>query len=919
MRSYGNIESPCSFSQWYRDIPGVNIKSFYEITLKDSNGTFSYANSSFFPIDNEGWGNQNESHNFWFTFEINTKFTYKGGENYTFSSDDDLWVFIDGLLAVDLGGIHLLETATVELDSLNLGNTGSIHDLDIFFAERHKSGSQLHILVEEVDVVAEDPSCLLDTDGDLINDCYDNCPLDFNPDQNDCDDDGIGDACDTEKAVIDFPFVAAIYDNFDIALEYDDAYGGTIDWKILDATGLTITFDDPLPANTIHSQEIRISATIILTEGLNCFANFQLIGGNGGNGSSEVKSVLIKSGNGTYTKTFDSVSLYYNYKEAPYSGTQGDGVNKLTLLGTAGCSLELGSVSITTRYDYRYNASSDYHAHCIPDNLCEAGTLMFGQYCACWSGAWGRTCTFGTATSNLDIPHPWDLVTDDDIQYYIDLGLNQPAMNATDFHGNYSNHPTCPDLSNWGTVESLATNPIGPPVLDNAYFENGRLNIWVSHPFYNLRAESVILLNGEHYNETKPWCIYPVSTYIHKEVRDCTDLFHFDIPFNEVLQCNWRREDELTHQVYYGTVYLWVSEWLQDFNVWRHLGSALRIKIRIQRFVTVESVNITVYNNPELSAAITKQIVSIDENNPAIIEILTVTAWPYKLTNGSLGHTPPGKIESNTYESDDCTDTEDKECRQRWRSLLTLSEDACTLNGNYEYTYTKICSPKLKKECPLKPGDENSKVSFVLTSEDFCAEVSVEVGLTGSLEVFEDDQYSIPRTSFTVNSRAYFLVKVDSELNIPGQPEVISFSDTELWTVVVFPDGASVPIKLVEYGEVAQFDMENDPNASVIIDSSNSSAKEVRFSFLFSTGLAQSLLPNKKQEFIVGAEVKVSYAEQKKRFSFKIMQASGSESKTYDNTVALEGFTDTRYTATEDNGVKILVASFVLLIIGLLF
>lgn len=37
-----------------------------------------------------------------------------------------------------------------------------------------------------------------DTDADGVNDCEDNCPVDFNPDQFDCDMDGIGDVCDLD-------------------------------------------------------------------------------------------------------------------------------------------------------------------------------------------------------------------------------------------------------------------------------------------------------------------------------------------------------------------------------------------------------------------------------------------------------------------------------------------------------------------------------------------------------------------------------------------------------------------------------------------------------------------------------------------------------------------------------------------------
>ncbi len=128
------------FDEWYRDVPGVNIPIQFTVPLvQGPNGIATYSNSNFFPIDNQGFGNQGRAHNYHFTFELHTTFVYKGGEVFTFTGDDDLFAFVDGHLALDLGGLHQPLTDTINLDAFAATNglvKGKTYPLDVFQAER---------------------------------------------------------------------------------------------------------------------------------------------------------------------------------------------------------------------------------------------------------------------------------------------------------------------------------------------------------------------------------------------------------------------------------------------------------------------------------------------------------------------------------------------------------------------------------------------------------------------------------------------------------------------------------------------------------------------------------------------------------------------------------------------------------------
>lgn len=151
---------PDNFATWFHDTAGVNLGQtltlqFLPDPSKPTDPNAYYYDSStmgcgaatcpgFFPIDGLLLGNEGNPHNYHMTFELHLEFKYHAGEVFTFIGDDDIWVFVDNKLALDLGGTHNEVTGQVVLDSLGL-TEGQTYPLSFFWCERHVTGSNLRI------------------------------------------------------------------------------------------------------------------------------------------------------------------------------------------------------------------------------------------------------------------------------------------------------------------------------------------------------------------------------------------------------------------------------------------------------------------------------------------------------------------------------------------------------------------------------------------------------------------------------------------------------------------------------------------------------------------------------------------------------------------------------------------------------
>ena len=161
------LTGAASFGQWYQDVAGVNLRIAGTLPLtRQPNGSYVYdsGTSGFYPIDDRGWIvstparettatadamiNDGLDHNFGFTTEIHYFFQYRGGETLVFSGDDDVWIFFNHRLALDLGGLHtrVQRTLNVDQSAASLALTkGGLYDIALFHAERHSTGSNFKL------------------------------------------------------------------------------------------------------------------------------------------------------------------------------------------------------------------------------------------------------------------------------------------------------------------------------------------------------------------------------------------------------------------------------------------------------------------------------------------------------------------------------------------------------------------------------------------------------------------------------------------------------------------------------------------------------------------------------------------------------------------------------------------------------
>ncbi|MGL1900792.1 MAG: fibro-slime domain-containing protein [Fibrobacterales bacterium] len=136
-----------------------NSEGIYEfnetVDIDDHSGEKGFYPLDTFPHENNSLKNGSElkdskgrplKHNYHFCMNIATSFTYKEGQHFEFEGDDDMWVYLNGSLVLDIGGIHKSIAGSLKIDDhLEPSDIGESQDFRIFYCERQTDQSNLKI------------------------------------------------------------------------------------------------------------------------------------------------------------------------------------------------------------------------------------------------------------------------------------------------------------------------------------------------------------------------------------------------------------------------------------------------------------------------------------------------------------------------------------------------------------------------------------------------------------------------------------------------------------------------------------------------------------------------------------------------------------------------------------------------------
>ncbi|QIE57364.1 fibro-slime domain-containing protein [Pikeienuella piscinae] len=135
-----NFTTHDDYNEWWTG----GVASPYDVVFSESGGVQSFdgaastPGSQFFPAG---------SNNYLFTLQFGGLLSFEDGDTFSASSDDDLWIFVDNKLVLELAGVHSPASDSFSAADLMLLGlvSGQNYAFDVFYAERNVTQAQLNL------------------------------------------------------------------------------------------------------------------------------------------------------------------------------------------------------------------------------------------------------------------------------------------------------------------------------------------------------------------------------------------------------------------------------------------------------------------------------------------------------------------------------------------------------------------------------------------------------------------------------------------------------------------------------------------------------------------------------------------------------------------------------------------------------
>jgi hypothetical protein len=363
-----------------------------------------------------------------------------------------------------------------------------------------------------------------------------------------------------------------------------------------------------------------------------------------------------------------------------------------------------------------YGIDSSNSTVCSSKGVCVSNNL-----CSCWSGYAGDRCEIEASKTSC----VW----------------NTPTATKVDFF----------------------------PVIDTTTldYRNDILTFSIFAPIVNNRYNRTIFIQNVSFGQ----CAFPGTNAVNvleQSATPCFNKYTFSIPWSTGKDCGWTRTDTESKIIYNANIFIWEKEnvgSIRGVPQLRDITRVIPIAVEFQTQVTVSTI-VRVFAPVNMLAAVTKQQYIAGPPQSGVFEFITSLQFPFVLdtqSSFSMTKTPTGLTSTISDISDSSQCVANQPCTQKFRIPIGIVS-ACSFTGDYEASFVLKCHPSITNpaNCPLDPANRSVKILFTANSEDFCSVARVEINISGILQSFSDNTYSVQKNSFLMDARAFFKATISS-------------------------------------------------------------------------------------------------------------------------------------------------------------